>query len=254
MKVGLKVKYSWNTPAVIPHLEKLKGKIDHFELGVRPGENYKDFDPLRKAGTAFTIHAPMQENRVNPGEVSKDESTRKGLEWAQEAADYFNAEVIVVHPGHPGEEDFSLNHMIEIFKEFKDNRFHLENLSRTPWTIPEMEEMREKAGLKTCFDVGHAIIKSKRLNKDIYEYIKEVFEACPPSYFHLHNNDQGTDRHWQITDPRGLADYNKLKYLFDDNSFITLEISLFGKDSFRGDTFDIDSALRDVSFLRNLIL
>jgi|GEM_PF-6584986 len=250
MRIGLKIKYAWNTPTVIPHLERLKGKIDHFELGIRETENYKNYDPLKKAETAFTIHAPFQQDGVNLGEISKDESTRKGIKYAQEAADYFDAPIIIIHPGSPGAEDFSVEHMIEILKGFKDERFHLENLSRTPYTIDQMEKIRKESGLETCLDVGHALIKSATENRDAYEYIKEFSKKCPPSYFHLHNNDRQTDRHWQVTDPRGFADYNKLKYLFNNNSFITLEISLFGKDSFEGNTFDAEGALRDVEFVR----
>jgi sugar phosphate isomerase/epimerase len=253
MKIGLKIKYSWNTPTIVPHLEKLKGKIDHFELGTRLTEDYRDYDQLRKAGTAFTIHAPMQKDDVNPGEISKDKSTRLGIKYARKAADYFNSPIIVVHPGHPETEDFPLERMVSILKEFKDERLHLENLSRTPWTIDEMQEMREETGFKTCFDVGHALIKSKRINIDAYKYIKEFARKCPPSYFHLHNNDQKSDRHWQITNPDGFADYNKLKYLFNRKSVITLELALFGKNSFEGKIFDIEGALKDISFLRNLI-
>jgi sugar phosphate isomerase/epimerase len=253
MKIGLKIKYAWNTPTVIPHLEKLKGKIDHFELGVRVGEDYKDFDPLREAGVNFTIHAPFQQDGVNPGEYAKDGPTKKGLDYAIEAADYFNSEVIVVHPGHDMDIDgFSFDHMIEILREYKDERFHLENLSRTSWTISQMKEMRDETGFKTCLDVGHALMKSKRENRDAYEYIKDLAGACPPTYFHLHNNDRELDRHWQITNPAGFADYGKLKYLFNDNSFVTLEISLFGKESFKGDTFDIDGALKDIAFVRQI--
>jgi sugar phosphate isomerase/epimerase len=256
MKFGLKIKYTKNVPLILPHLDKLRGQIDYFELGTRPEEDFRQFEILKNQGFSFTVHAPMQENNVNIAEPKKDESSRHGIDIARQAADFFSAPVIVIHPGDIETENSSIDHMVALLNEYGDSRFYIENLpdkarslpfTRIAYDIVDLKYTKKEAHTGFCLDFGHALLQSWREKRDYYSYVEEMTKELLPTYFHLHNGDGPEDRHWPISFQEGIIDYKKIAHLWPEDAMLTLEIFVFNDG-----VFDTESVLRDVDYLRLL--
>jgi sugar phosphate isomerase/epimerase len=259
MKIGLKIKYTRNAPLVLPHLDRLRGQIDYFELGTRPEEDFRQFEILKDQGFSFTVHAPMQENDVNIAEPKKDLSNRHGIDIAREAADLFDAPAIIIHPGDIETENSSIDHMVALLKEYHDSRFYIENLPdkasslpyrRIAYNIIDLKYTKEKARTGFCLDFGHALMQAWREKREYYGYIEEITRELRPTYFHLHNGDGLEDKHWSISCKEGFIDYKKVAHLWSKNAMLTLEIAVFDKNNI----FDVETVLRDVDYLRNLLI
>jgi len=259
MKIGLKIKYTRNAPLVLPHLNRLRGQIDYFELGTRPEEDFRQFEILKDQGFSFTVHAPMQENNVNIAEPKKDLSNCHGIDIARQTADLFDAPVIIIHPGDIETENSSIEHMITLLNEYHDSRFYIENLYdqarslpfiRIAYDIDNLRRTKNETKTGFCLDFGHALVQASREKREYYGYIEEMAKKLRPTYFHLHNGDGPEDRHWPISCQKGIIDYKKITHLWPENAMLTLEIAVFDKNN----AFDIEAVLRDVDYLRNLLI
>lgn len=258
MKIGFKIKFTRNIPAFLPHLDILSSRLDFLELGLRLNEDFKEYDALRRKNLFFTLHAPFQENGFNPAEPAKKKTNKENIFLALEAAEYFKAPVIVIHPGDRETVNSSLRQFCQFFKRYYDRRYCMENLPefarslpfpRIAYEIDDLKKIQDETSSRACLDFGHALLQAITEGRDFYQYVQAMIERLRPLYFHLHNNDGKKDRHWQITDPRGIIDYAKIFPLLPQDALLCLEVYAFGEKE-----FDLKGLLRDVDYLKNLPL
>jgi len=257
-RIGLKIKYTKNIPIILPHLKKLSDKLDYFEFGLRETEDYRDYKKLIKDSDLFvTLHGPLYEENVNLIVPQKNKVNLRNLKFCQEAADYFNAKYIVLHPGDRETPEASLENLYYLLDKVKDKRFILENtpikIKNRPYErlgvyIKDFLGFKEK-GIDMCFDFGHARVETEIERKKYYAYTSNFIKKVNPQYFHLSGNDGTYDYHWIIRDKRSLIDYSKILPFLPKNALLTLEIDFFDKS----DGFDKEKVLKDIDYLRKLI-
>ncbi len=257
MKIGLKIKYTKNIPIFLPHLKELQEKIDYFEFGLRPTENYKEYQALLQKSNLFaTLHAPLYDEGINLVVPQKNKANLQSLKFCQKAADFFNSPIVVLHPGDRESKDASLNNLYFLLSKIGDQRFALEN---TPLIIQQrhyrrlgiyLEDFLEfrKRGFKTCFDFGHALLEAKIEKKDYYNYLEKFINTIKPQYYHLSGSDGSRDCHWAISNIKSIINYEKIIPLLPKEAFLTLEINFFDKEN----RFDREKVFKDIDYLRKL--
>jgi len=257
MKIGLKIKYTKNLPAILPFLKILTKKLDYFELGVRPGENYQEYNQLLSDKIFATIHAPFVENNVNLVTPESNDLNHQGIELAKSAADFFLASAIIFHPGDQATENSSLENLFQLFQKYNDGRFLIENTPRiykdTPYqklgvSINELLLIKEKTKANFCLDFSHALLESAIEKREYYSYVEELIKKLDPHYFHLSGcNNQKTDRHWRILHPKNFIDYQKILPFLPKDALLTLETRFVDENN----NFD-QRIFEDIEFLKNL--
>ncbi len=243
MQVGVKF-YSTNEE------EKLEGLgfVDFVEVLPVPGK----FESLRKFKKfRCTVHVPHCSFGFNPCDKKNGKKNRELSDEAIKAADFLNAEIIVMHPGYnpPNQEiNDAMQNQLEFFSKINDERIFLENTmieSNEGFQYvgssdtKAMKEMLEKTGFGFCLDFAHAAATAVVIKRGYKELIKE-FLKLKPAYFHVADNLlNGEDQHIHIG--TGKLDMSFIKEIVKKgNNKVLLETPL-----------DLEGRKRDVEFLRN---
>lgn len=180
------------------------------------------------AADRFIFHAPF--NEIHPSAI--DPMMRKAgmtrLNQAYNLAQSYGIKRMVVHSGFLPDVYFPvwfIDRSVEFWQEFMADKpadFHLmiENqLEEYAPLLPELCEKLNHPQISLCFDVGHALYRSRQ---DIYHWTDCFAPHC--THIHLHNND----RVWDWHNPLGEGSINMdefLPYLLEKmpSATITLE-------------------------------
>lgn len=200
------------------------------ELSAFPDTSEAEFKQIKKIIDTVEVRIHASITGFDTGNREAERQNRKILAIAQKAADIFQAETIVVHPGY-GREQKYLEETGRQFKLFHDERIVVENL---PYyddngnhlhgnTADEIAYIMNESGCGFCFDFSHAICSAAALNTDIDTFLQGLF-ALKPSVYHLCDGDIGVieDKHLHFCD----GNY-PLKHFLNDytakNAYITME-------------------------------
>lgn len=125
------------------------------------------------------------------------------------AADYLDAEMIVVHTGYNSAKLKIKNpeqNMAGFFSKFKDGRIVLENtmieyrdINYVTGNTPEtFSRFIRRFGFGFCLDFSHAAATAVLLGKD-YKTLVRGFLKLKPAYFHVSDNLlNGEDQHLHL--------------------------------------------------------
>jgi len=189
MKYGLKL-WSNNVElfdeAVAAHASQA---FDFIELYSNPAHK-PDFEALKMLkALPVTIHATHIDGFHEFVIGEKEEAI-----WKQtlELADFFESEVIVIHPGRA----HTFNSFKENLDKIDDSRIYIENMAgldvdKNPMfgqELSHLERMRELRPI--CFDFEKAVKAACYQKKDYKEYIEEALQRLKPSYFHISGGDK----------------------------------------------------------------
>jgi sugar phosphate isomerase/epimerase len=224
IKYGLKL---WsNNSELFPEAVKAfkRGEIDFVELYSNP-DSLLDTDALRTLlELPVTIHATHSHGFHEF--VIKEEQVAI---WKQtlQLADFFESDVIVVHPGQA--------HTIESFQEnlakIDDSRIHIENMSgldidRNPMFGQNLSDLEEICRIKPiCFDLEKAVKAACYQKVDYKEYILAALHRLRPQYFHISGGTttHSVDEHTDLKDAdfdiqwmkRGLENIGEVRLVFE---------------------------------------
>lgn len=243
MQVGVKF-YSVN------NVEFLRGLdfVDFVEVLPVPGR----FDELKKFRKfKCTIHAPHSSFDFNPADKGNEKRNLELMKETIKAADFLEAEIIVIHPGYNPEKNAIKNavaNQLSFFSKITDERIFLENTMLESnegfqyvgdVTASGVKEMLERTGFRFCLDFCHAAATAVVIKRDYKELIKE-FLKLKPGYFHVADNLlNGKDQHLHIGD--GKLDMGFIKGLIKKSKCpVCLETPL-----------NLERRKQDVDFLRN---
>lgn len=187
MKVGIKTYTDEKGYKYVSESGILK-YADFIEILPLPDNDlYKNFADF---GTEIRIHAPHQAFGADPGDKNAVKRTMQCMKKAIEAADLFDSPTIVVHPG-TYEGVGSTQRAIEFLKQFKDNRFIMENLpaecngkGELGSTAEDLKPFMKALGCGICLDFGHATLTEHAKAKGYKQIITE-FLKLNPKYFHI---------------------------------------------------------------------
>lgn len=223
MKVGVK---TYTDKEGYEYLKEIVDYCDFVEILPIPGnkfwKKFKDYD------VPFTIHSAHQAFGADPGHVKSHKKTDVCINTAIEAADFFDSDVIVVHPGVVGKtRKSSMEIALKYLKKFNEPRFHIENLPS--WkhhielgTYPEeIEIFMKKIKCGFCFDISHAALSAPMLKVDYKKFVKS-FMRLKPKYFHIcGGNVMKHDDHHPLME--GDYDQNFFKSLLPKRGRVLLE-------------------------------
>lgn len=259
MKIGFKIKYTKNVKEILPDKNELQKMIDFFEFGIRLNEDYRQYKELIKDTRLFvTLHGPVVGEEVNLANAQKNDFNKKNLKFCQEAADFFNAQIIVLHSGFKANNQSSVDNLCSNLIEHTDKRFVVENVPSVNPDIPykrfgtntkELFHIKEKTKRNICLDFGHTLLEARLEKKDFYQFIKEAINKLSPHYYHLSGSDGKYDRHWHITHPKSIIQYEKILPLLPQDSLLTLEINVFENKN----GFDKKYLIEDIKYLREIL-
>jgi sugar phosphate isomerase/epimerase len=259
MKIGFKIKYPKNVNNILPDKNELQEMLDFFEFGIRLNEDYQEYKKLIKNTNLFvTLHGPAAGEGVNLANAQKNDFNKKNIELCQKAADFFNAEIIVLHPGFKANRQSNEENIYFNLTKYTDKRFVVENVPSLNPDIPykrfgintkELLKIKEKTNRNICLDFGHALLEARLEKRDFYQFIKEAINKLSPSYYHLSGSDGKCDRHWHITHPQNIIRYEELLPLLPRDSLLTLEINIF--DNKKG--FDKKYLIEDIKYLKQIL-
>ena len=243
MEIGLKY-YSTNRK------EKLRGIgfADFVEVLPVPGK----FGELKKFKKfKCTVHAPHGVFGFNPADKKNEKRSVELMRETIKAADYLDAGIIVVHPGHFPEARCFLKAarqaQLDFFSKINDDRVVLENLMIEDNegfkyvggnNAEDMRRLLKKTGFGFCLDFSHAAANAVRTGRDYKKIINE-FLVLKPDYFHVADNLlDGKDQHLHLGD-------GKL-----DVEFIRKAVKKLRKPVCLETPLDIKGRKKDASFLR----
>ncbi len=244
MEIGAKY-FSTNPVEIFKGVEAF---VDFVEVLPVPGK----FDLLRNFKSLdikFKVHAAHATFGFNPCDKKSEKISIELFRDAVKAADYLEADTIVIHPGYIPKNSQLMRaeqNMKEFFSKLNDDRIFLENSmsdyhegsyvgGNTPEEIkPLLDEFR----FRLCFDFSHAAATSCLIKKDTKEFFKE-FLKLSPDYFHVSDNMlECEDEHLHLGD--GRLDMN----------FIKEAVRAAGKPVCLEVQNDLEGRRRDAEFLR----
>lgn len=228
MKIGAKIGHF----STKEYIEQIAPHVDFFEVYIIPGF---DYEFLKCFGKETAIHAAHQKHNFNPADPKMRVNNQKILRTAIKAADFFEAEKIIIHPGYKDNEACSLGNIKQFLKENFDSRILVENLPTTCGestffcTEPsEIKEIMDYCKVGFCLDITHAAEHSYYYKKDP-EKLLDMLYALQPKHLHLCDtklnmiNMPGTNKGSHLSLGEGdIKDINLPKYL-DKDLGITLE-------------------------------
>lgn len=238
-KFGFKVYSSnlYDAPELIKDCAKFASSVsDAFiELMVVPSTTMDDLQKIKEqvGNLEVRIHAPHDSMGFDPGNRDLEKQNQGLVALSQKAADFFNAETIVVHAGC-GHGKQHIDETIRQFKLFNDSRILVENLPYLDYgtmpmhgsTAEEISYIMQESGCGFCFDFSHAICAALTLNMDIDVQLKNFFDLKPTVY-HLCDGDtkQSNDLHMHFkTGNFPLSHF--LNDFTDKDAYITIETSM----------------------------
>lgn len=245
MKFGVKL---WSTNTELIKQAKThydKGDFDYIELSAII-ETYDGelLDYLK--GIPVIIHCDVRHNDsqddVNFADVNCFENNIKAFKEAQKFADYFNSEVIIVHPGHNGTYEAVNN----VLAEFNDSRICVENMPGKSCDLKyeclgrTKEELMKINVSNYCLDVAHAIKAAKTLKYGPYELIEQIAELKPKiTHVSDGNIDSEVDEHLNIGE--GDFEFPTITSIVkgNQNIYITLETPKTTNKSLNADVCNI---------------
>lgn len=246
-RIGLKL-YSTNTD-LIGEARALKGEfLDYVELYVMPGSHNDTIRAWKEFDVPYVIHAPHSFHGVNLARRELRETNAIHIREARDFADSLKADLIIVHGGHSG----SINETIEQIRRISDVRLVLENQPNiglfdeicVGWSPEEFR--REVRGHVDgmALDFGHASCAARSLHRDVMQIIAE-FMPFNPRIFHMSDSDglSEQDQHRNL----GEGNLHLLPFLeiLPENALLTIETP---RRAARGLADFVD----DVYYLRSL--
>lgn len=174
----------------------------------------------------YVIHGPTYAQGLSLAHRDKEVENRERIEEVQRFADLLNASIIILHPGVEGD----LKETARQLNLIGDSRVAIEN---KPYVVtgdlvcngylPEhLLYLKEKCGVKTCFDVGHALCAANSLKREPDPFIHQFLELGPEIYHLMDGIREGVyDVHLNLG--RGEFDLEKIISLYPDECLITLE-------------------------------
>jgi endonuclease IV len=243
MEIGLKF-YSTNG------LEKFKGLgfVDFIEVLPVPGR-FELLKNIKKLGLKCKIHVPHSGFDFNPCNKSEEKKNIKMLKESIRAADFLEADTIVIHPGYNSDRLKIKNpeqNMMDFFSKISDDRIFLENSMieleglcyKGGNFADRLKELLDRFGFRFCFDFSHAAGTCFFIKKDFKEFVKD-FLKLKPAYFHVSDNlMDGKDHHLHLGDGKLGINFIK-KIVKQAGKPVCLEVPL-----------DTEGRKRDVEFLR----
>lgn len=224
------------------------------ELMVIPSSTITDLKKIKDlvGDVEVRIHAPHDGMGFDAGNKELENQNRQILANAQRAADLFQAETMVVHPGCGHGQQY-IDETVRQFRLFNDSRIVVENLPHTDNgtlsmhgnTAAEISYIMKECGCGFCFDFSHAICAALSLNKDIETQLKEFF-ALKPSVYHMCDGDinKTEDMHLHF----GAGNYPLPHFLNDyteKNAYVTMETG-------KGIIQHADIWIKDYNYLKAL--
>lgn len=188
----------WFADAISAHQD---GRLDFIEIQANPAESF-DLDALGTLkGIPVTIHATpafgFHEFIIGEEQLLIWQETKK-------LADFFETDVIVLHPG----KEHTLETFSENLRKIEDPRIRIENMAgRDIFGFPmfgqRLDDLRELRKLKPiCFDLEKAVKAACHQGLDYKAYIYECLRALEPDYFHISGGKKGNsvDQHLDLWD------------------------------------------------------
>ena len=238
-KIGLKL-WSINTDCYYNEAIRLyKNKIfDYIELYVVPNST-GTIEKWKKLNIPFIIHCPHFAHGFNLAKKEKQESNLEIYKQVKLFADELNAKYIIFHGGIDG----TIEETAKQLASFNEPRALIENKPFVAlpnkmggefcrgYNLNEIQLIMKTAKCGFCLDFGHAICAANSLEKDVYEYCKELVRI-EPNMFHLTDLDNiksHYDSHLHLG--AGELDLNRIKSLLPENAIITLETEKNSKEN-----------------------
>lgn len=222
MKFGIKI---WSTNESLIKKARshfLKGDFDFIEISAIKGSfNEKVLSLIE--GVPAIIHCDNE--GVNLAKKEFHGKNILAIRESQKFADFLNAKLIIVHPGHEGE----ISSVNKVLDEINDERICIENLPGKTYDLKfrcmgsTCEELRQIHFRHFCLDISHAIKSAITLSKEPYSLIKEMLKL-KPEVLHVSDSrlDNEVDEHLNIGE--GEYDFRKIFGLIKgSNSLVTLE-------------------------------
>ena len=209
----------------------IKNRPDMFlELMTVPSSTVDDFKQIKRQteSVEVRIHAPYMD--FDTGNREMEQHNKKLLAVAQQAADIFGAETIVVHGGCGHGREY-VEETARQFKNFNDKRIVVENIpyyGRNGELLhgciaEEIAYIMSESGCGFCLDFAHAICAALSLNMNTENLIKSLYELKPRVY-HLCDGDIGRCEDMNLH--FGTGNYpleHFLRDYTDANAYITME-------------------------------
>lgn len=203
IKCGIKIwssNYELFDKALLKYQEQL---FDFIELYIVPDScEQEKLSKLKKI--PIIAHAPHQVHGLN---LCLDEKMNQQLiAKTQKIADFFPANIIIIHPGAQGSLIKAKNNL----RKIKDQRFVLENMPKQE--LPRLgggvclgatyKEIKQLLclGFSLCLDFSHAIKSSISQKIPYKKFIIRLITDFSPAYFHLSDGklDNPYDEHLNL--------------------------------------------------------
>ena len=241
--IGLKVYADKLTPYIhwnVDYFEVYIRHIDHMGCPIDLETQLKMLEPIKDKVKG--IHGGILYQGVNFCDANAIDDNKKALDIVFESLDFFpNCKYIVFHPGcFTNPKSCSLSELISWVKPIQDKRFMLEiepflcYKERYCFPLYKPEDylmLKYEIGKEILVDTGHALIMSRVLNLEPYQYINELIDVLNPSVIHLANNDRRGDGYEDSHLPlgQGELDFTKLANKFA-GKYCTIEVGNLTKD------------------------
>jgi len=219
MDIGIKL-YSEDLPMV----EQFVDAADFMEIMIEPDFPYSG---LKEYDIPYTIHAPHHKFKVNLADPELLESNLRRVNQATEAADFLDADWVIVHPGEIANQNCSLGAVNTFLEEISDDRVIVENMpyrstekhvGHTPGELKEL--LKHSPGI--CLDFAHAAVVEAG---EDYHRIVEELAKLEPKLFHISDShsDSGRDQHIALGDGDLELDYFKKIIKASESKKVTIE-------------------------------
>jgi len=221
MRFGIKI---WSTNSEL--MKKApgyhdRGDFDYIELSAIIGS----FDK-KKASLLSDIPVIIHCDNDGVDFSRKDlyEGNISAFTTAQQFADFFNSEYIIVHPGYQGD----INTAGLLIRELDDKRICVENMpgkivslasecvGRTP------EELKGLGAKSFCLDFSHAIKASVTLKKEPFWFIERL-KSLQPAIYHVSDGISSSEVDEHLNIGEGDFDFERIGRFIDRDGLVTLE-------------------------------
>ncbi|MFC1454489.1 TIM barrel protein [Candidatus Undinarchaeota archaeon] len=197
MDIGIKL-FSEDLPIVREFIDV----ADYLEIMIQPDFPYAG---LKEYDLPYTIHAPHHKFGVNIADSTLLEHNLRRVHQSVEAADYLNADWIILHPGELINDYCSIENAKIFLDRIADDRIILENL---PYKLKDYlhlthtpDEMKEFLDVVPgiCLDFAHTV--AGKPGEDYKTLIRE-FAKMKPKVFHISDSHKSTgiDEHIALGD------------------------------------------------------
>ncbi|MDP2709080.1 MAG: TIM barrel protein [bacterium] len=229
----------------------IERRIDFAELYIHPAmtdrRGFKIFKDM-----PITIHATKDEDGFNIFQL-----TEQGIDLFKKqiigAADFLNADLIVIHAGFGGSQPVFKKNLKLIF----DPRMVVENMPKIyfggrrsfGYSANQLKRIKNNCHAGFCLDIGHAI-KAAAAEKIAYkDLLLDLFKSLRPAYFHLSGGfyDSAMDQHLNLYE--GNIDWrwikNELKKISKNKNIrLVFEIPKIGGN--------LENDLKNIEYFKNL--